>query len=300
MVTSSVPYIFDIVCTNTLWAFVIRGTSGVSVPSKYFLRVATPELIHSNVGSFTGIKLALGWTLCPFLGRNQGTFDEFRYLIIFSSSFSFFVIKTAPFYMSHRVYQFLPYNETAVHSSLIPITLEGRLYFYKVFNRGARFWWLFSPDKPLNMKISTDCLPLEVYEKRLVLSTIRMSFFFNGRCKYTFVYALGLRFNFHRKASSEKERQSFFDILILTHQVLCNLVCIFFDSYPIIRNTNIYKSISLDTVIVIFPGRSWLFNSMIDCISYDILQNDFEAWYQEYHQVRIVIFQTYSISFLFE
>ena len=43
-------------------ALVIRGFSGLIVPSKYFLRVATPELIHKSVGSFTGTKLTDGST----------------------------------------------------------------------------------------------------------------------------------------------------------------------------------------------------------------------------------------------
>ncbi len=38
------------------------GFSGLIVPSKYFLRVATPELIHKSVGSFTGTKLTDGST----------------------------------------------------------------------------------------------------------------------------------------------------------------------------------------------------------------------------------------------
>ena len=117
-----------------------------------------------------------------FLRKETGAFDEFRYL---DNSFHLhspsFVNKKAPHCCTGVLprYQSLLTMQTAVHSSLIPITLEGRLYFLK-FSIGSTsiLMAIFTRQASLLSKISNPIACNIVYEKRLVLSTIRMSFFF--------------------------------------------------------------------------------------------------------------------------
>src|SRR5699024_11459786 len=52
------------------WAFTIFGLSGTTEPSKYFFKVATPLLIHNNVGSSFGTSETLGSLVCPFSLKN--------------------------------------------------------------------------------------------------------------------------------------------------------------------------------------------------------------------------------------
>src|SRR5699024_1369891 len=52
------------------WAFTIFGLSGTTEPSKYFFKVATPLLIHNNVGSSFGTSETLGSMVCPFSIKN--------------------------------------------------------------------------------------------------------------------------------------------------------------------------------------------------------------------------------------
>src|SRR5699024_11250143 len=52
------------------WAFTIFGLSGTTEPSKYFFKVATPLLIHNNVGSSFGTSETLGSMVCPFSLQN--------------------------------------------------------------------------------------------------------------------------------------------------------------------------------------------------------------------------------------
>ena len=44
------PIFSDVIGMDSFCALVIRGFSGIMVPSKVFLRVATPELIQKELG----------------------------------------------------------------------------------------------------------------------------------------------------------------------------------------------------------------------------------------------------------
>src|SRR5699024_11271186 len=57
------------------WAFTIFGLSGTTEPSKYFFKVATPLLIHNNVGSSFGTSETLGSIVCPFYLKNCNNYD---------------------------------------------------------------------------------------------------------------------------------------------------------------------------------------------------------------------------------
>src|SRR5699024_10636041 len=51
-------------------AFTIFGLYDTREPSKYFFKVATPLLIHNNVGSSFGTSETLGSMVCPFSLKN--------------------------------------------------------------------------------------------------------------------------------------------------------------------------------------------------------------------------------------